>query len=66
MSLQENPKVYLDKYGTELPLCTHFQQVPTGQGLAYIGSSGYVEVAINNANAAAIFGLHTGDTISVG
>jgi S-adenosyl-L-methionine hydrolase (adenosine-forming) len=58
--------VLLEKYGTELPLCTHFQQVPTGQGLSYIGSSGYLEIAINNANAAAIFGLHVDDRISVG
>ena len=58
--------VKLEKYGTELPICTHFQQVPTGQGLSYLGSSGYLEIAINNANAAAIFGLHISDKISIG
>jgi S-adenosylmethionine hydrolase len=64
-TLTDASHVKLQKYGTELPLCTHFQQVPTGQGLSYLGSSGYLEIAINNANAAAIFGLHIGDTISV-
>jgi S-adenosylmethionine hydrolase len=66
MALHPAAHVQLEKYGTELPLCTHFQQVPTGQGLSYIGSSGYLEIAINNANAAAIFGLHIDDKISVG
>jgi S-adenosyl-L-methionine hydrolase (adenosine-forming) len=65
-ALPATSHVLLEKYGTELPLCTHFQQVPTGQGLSYIGSSGYLEIAINNANAAAIFGLHIDDKISVG
>ncbi len=58
-------KVRVVKYGTELPLCGYFQQVPSGQGLAYTGSAGYLEIAINNANAAAIFGLHIGDKIEV-
>ena len=58
-------KVRMVKYGTELPLCSYFQQVPSGQGLAYVGSAGYVEIAINNANAAAIFGLQIGDKIEV-
>lgn len=58
-------KVRVVKYGTELPLCSYFQQVPSGKGLAYIGSCGYLEIAINNANAAAIFGIHIGDKIEV-
>jgi hypothetical protein len=58
-------KVLVVKYGTELPLCDYFQQVPSGEGLAFIGSSGFVEIGINNANAAAIFGLHIGDRIEV-
>ncbi|MBN2035905.1 MAG: SAM-dependent chlorinase/fluorinase [Chitinispirillaceae bacterium] len=64
-SLSGTPTIKLLKYGTELPFCTHFQQVPTGKGLAYVGSSGFLEIAINNANAAAIFGLHIGDSITV-
>lgn len=58
-------KVQMVKFGTELPLCNYFQQVASGQGLAYIGSGGYLEIAINNANAAAIFGLQVGDKIKV-
>jgi len=62
---QPPQKVQIMKYGTELPLCNYFQEVASGQGLAYIGSCGYLEIAINNANAAAIFGLHVGDKIKV-
>jgi S-adenosylmethionine hydrolase len=58
-------KVQMVKYGTELPLCSHFNEVASGEGLAYLGSSGYLEIAINNANAAAIFGLTVGDKIKV-
>jgi len=58
-------KVQVMKFGTELPICNYFQEVASGQGLAYIGSGGYLEIAINNANAAAIFGLQVGDKIKV-
>jgi len=58
-------KINLVKYGTELPLRNYFQEVPTGEGLAYIGSAGDLEIAINNANASAIFGLHIGDKVEV-
>ncbi|MBN1128420.1 MAG: SAM-dependent chlorinase/fluorinase [Chitinispirillaceae bacterium] len=64
-ALPSSPKIQLMKYGTEVPFCTHFQQVPTGQGLAYIGSSGYLEIAINNANASVVFGLQVGDRVAV-
>jgi S-adenosylmethionine hydrolase len=64
-SFSAPPGVRIEKYGTELTFCTHFQQVPTGQGLAYIGSSGFLEIAINNANASAVFGLYVGDKVSV-
>lgn len=65
-SLSHPPeKVRIMKYGTELPLCAFFQQVPSGHGLSYLGSSGFLEIAINNANAATIFGLHAGDKIEV-
>lgn len=65
-SLEKTPsKVTLLKYGTELPLRSYFQEVPTGEGLAYIGSAGYLEIAINNANASTIFGLHIGDKVEV-
>jgi S-adenosylmethionine hydrolase len=53
------------KFGTELPLHSYFKQVPTGEGLAYIGSTGFVEIAINNANASSIFGLHVEDQVVV-
>ena len=58
-------KVQVVKFGTELPICSYFHEVASGQGLAYMGSGGYLEIAINNANAAAIFGLHVGDKIKI-
>lgn len=66
LTLENTPtKVNLVKHGTELPLRSFFQEVPTGEGLAYIGSAGYLEIAINNANASTIFGLHIGDKVEV-
>jgi S-adenosyl-L-methionine hydrolase (adenosine-forming) len=65
-ALENTPsKVNLVKFGTELPLRDYFQEVPSGEGLAYIGSAGFVEIAINNANASTIFGLHIGDKVEV-
>ena len=58
-------KVRLVKYQNELLIRSYFQEVPSGQGLAYLGSGGYLEIAINNANAAAVFGLHIGDKVEV-
>jgi S-adenosyl-L-methionine hydrolase (adenosine-forming) len=57
--------LHLVKYGNKLPIRTYFQEVPSGQGLGYIGSAGYLEIAINNANAATVFGLHIGDKVEV-
>jgi S-adenosyl-L-methionine hydrolase (adenosine-forming) len=65
-ALPEPPdKIGLVKFGNSLPMRTYFQEVPTGQGLGYVGSAGYVEIAINNANAAAVLGLHIGDKVEV-
>ena len=49
----------------ELPIRDFFQQAPPGQGIAYIGSTGYFEIAINGDSAEAIFDLHVGDKIEV-
>jgi S-adenosylmethionine hydrolase len=40
-----------------------FADVPQGEVLAYIGSSGLLEIAINGANAADSLGLSHGDEI---
>jgi S-adenosylmethionine hydrolase len=58
-------RIHLVKYSNDLPIRSYFQEVPTGQGLGYLGSAGYIEIAINNANAAAVFGLHIGDKVAI-
>uniref|UniRef100_Q3ATU8 TPR repeat n=1 Tax=Chlorobium chlorochromatii (strain CaD3) TaxID=340177 RepID=Q3ATU8_CHLCH len=43
-----------------LPLSTTYSDVAEHQPIAYIGSSGTLEIAIRNGNAAAALGLHAG------
>ena len=42
-----------------------YQQVPTGQPLALVGSTGFLEIALNSGNAAQSFGLKIGDPVVV-
>lgn len=42
-----------------------FADVPVGQPVAYFGSTGRLELAIRNDNAACAWGLGSGDTISL-
>ena len=46
-------------------ISTTFSDVPLGQPLAYVGSEGGLEIAINQGNAAREFGLKSGDTVSL-
>ena len=48
-----------------VPCCDHYQAVPPGRPLAVIGSTGFLEIAINGGNAAERFGLKVGDPVSV-
>jgi hypothetical protein len=43
-----------------------YQEVPAGQPLAILGSTGYLEIAVNGGNAAQRFGLKLGDMVEVG
>lgn len=43
-----------------------YQEVPAGQPLAILGSTGYLEIAVNGGNAAHAFGLRLGDMVEVG
>lgn len=62
-SLLPGPPTNVFIKGSRLPLCTFYQEVETGKGLAYIGAGGFLEVAVNCGNAAAVFGLRTGDAV---
>ena len=42
-----------------------YQAVPPGTALAVVGSSGFLELAINGGNAADVFRLHEGLTVEV-
>ncbi len=46
-------------------LSNYFSEVETGKPLAYIGSSGFLEIAINQGNASSAFGIKIGDSITV-
>ncbi|MGD0650027.1 MAG: SAM-dependent chlorinase/fluorinase [Verrucomicrobiia bacterium] len=50
------------------PLCElkrFYQDAPAGQPLALVGSSGFLEIAVNNGNAAQELGLRVGDRVQV-
>ena len=42
-----------------------FGDVARGQPVAYLGSAGYLEVAVNGASAEAILGLGEGDIVTI-
>jgi len=44
---------------------THFEEVAAGEPLCYIGSSGFIEIALNRGNAAQYFGVTTEDSIEM-
>lgn len=47
------------------PIALFYSAVPAGRPLAVLGSTGYLEIAINGDSAAAKFRLRVGDRISV-
>jgi S-adenosyl-L-methionine hydrolase (adenosine-forming) len=47
----------------ELPICRTYCDVADQQPLAYTGSSGMIEIAVRNGNAAEILGLKDGDPV---
>ncbi len=42
-----------------------YQEAPPGQAVAVVGSSGFVEIAVNGGNAAQTLGLKLGDPVGV-
>lgn len=44
-------------------LSEHYEDVPEGECVAFFGSNGYLEIAINKGNASQLLGLTTGHTI---
>jgi hypothetical protein len=48
----------------QLRLCSAYGEVPPQRGLAIVGSSDFLEISVNQANASQIFGVKTGDAVS--
>jgi len=42
-----------------------YQEAPAGEPLAILGSSGFLEVAVNGGHAARSLGLKIGDAVEV-
>jgi S-adenosylmethionine hydrolase len=51
--------------GMELPLLSTYSDVSKGKPLALIGSSGFLEVAVNQGSAAEMFGAGVGEPVVV-
>ena len=51
--------------GMKIPLEPFYSAVPRGNPLAVIGSSGFVEIAINRGNAASALGLIPGTPVTI-
>ena len=49
----------------DLKLCSAYGQVPAERALAIIGSSDFLEISTNQANASQIFQVKIGDSISI-
>jgi S-adenosylmethionine hydrolase len=49
----------------DLRLCSAYGQVPAERALAIIGSSDFLEISTNQANASQIFQVKMGDSISI-
>ncbi len=51
--------------GEEVDLVRTFSDVDEGEGLAYIGSSGLLELGINRGSAAATYNLQLGQPVQL-
>ena len=49
----------------QLPMCSTYGDVADQQPLAYTGSSGMIEIAVRNGNAAEVLGLKDGNAVTI-
>ena len=49
----------------DLKLCSAYGAVSAGRALAIIGSSDFLEISVNQANASQIFGVKIGDSVGI-
>ncbi|HID90377.1 TPA: hypothetical protein EYP44_00250, partial [Candidatus Bathyarchaeota archaeon] len=58
-------RVALGRKALTLRRCKTYADVPAGSPLALIGSAGYLEIAVNQGNAAKAFGVEVGDPVQI-
>lgn len=58
-------QVNLVEKAVKLPLVRTFEEVEDAKPLAYLGSSGLLEIAIRNRNATSHFGFKVGDVLKI-
>lgn len=46
-------------------ILNHYDEVQTGDSLAFFNASGYLEIAQNMGNASSLLGLKTGETVII-
>lgn len=56
---------YCTVRGARIPLCQMYSAVPHGQPIACLGSHGYLEIAINQGNAAHVLNASIGTPIEI-
>jgi S-adenosylmethionine hydrolase len=49
----------------QCPVKQYYREAADGQTLALVGSSGLIEIAVNNGSAAHVLGLRVGDSAVV-
>jgi len=49
----------------DLRLCSAYGQVPAERALAIVGSSDFLEISTNQADASQVFGVKTGDSVEI-
>ncbi len=57
--------IAVGKRSLSLKYCSAYGDVPVGSSLALVGSSGFLEVAINQGNVAKVFDVVAGDVFCV-
>ncbi|MDH7564139.1 MAG: SAM-dependent chlorinase/fluorinase [Candidatus Bathyarchaeota archaeon] len=63
MSAEASVEIELNRIKRKLKLCRAYAEVKPQEPLAIIGSHGFLELAVNQGNAAELFGVKAGDQV---
>lgn len=58
-------KVEVGRVVKSLPFASTYEDVERGQALALIGSSGFLEISVNQGNASMVFKANQGDSVKI-